>query len=108
MARAVAVLGELAQPQGHCRAPQRATDLPGGSIPGRWVRVLRAAEPDLRSELGGGSRLGARGGWSRSRKVWRAPRAKLSSRDELVTPCHVDRWRREQLVEWRQECLALA
>ena len=37
---------------------------------------------------------GPRGGWSRSRKVWRAPRAKLSSRDELVTPCHVDRWRR--------------
>eukprot|EP00964_Phaeocystis_antarctica_P141982 scaffold107132_cov36-Phaeocystis_antarctica.AAC.1 len=36
--RAVAVLGELAQPQGHCHAPQRATDLPGGSIPGRWVR----------------------------------------------------------------------
>ena len=39
MARAVAVLGELAQPQGHCRAPQRATDLPGGCIPGRWVRA---------------------------------------------------------------------
>eukprot|EP00964_Phaeocystis_antarctica_P058847 scaffold34912_cov68-Phaeocystis_antarctica.AAC.1 len=27
-AQAVAVLGELAQSQGHCRAPQRATDLP--------------------------------------------------------------------------------
>ena len=44
MARAVAVLGELAQPQGHCRAPQRATELPGGCIPGRWVRAPRAAD----------------------------------------------------------------
>eukprot|EP00964_Phaeocystis_antarctica_P004100 scaffold2203_cov24-Phaeocystis_antarctica.AAC.1 len=41
MARAVvAVLGELAQPQGHCRAPQRATDLPGGFIPARWFAHL--------------------------------------------------------------------
>ena len=44
MARAAAVLGELAQPQGHCRAPQRATYLPDGPIPGRWVRAPRAAD----------------------------------------------------------------
>ena len=44
-------------------------------------------------ELGGGSRLGARGGWRRSRKVWRAPHAKLSHRDELDTPYRVDWWR---------------
>eukprot|EP00964_Phaeocystis_antarctica_P023779 scaffold13303_cov70-Phaeocystis_antarctica.AAC.6 len=50
MARAVAVLGELAQPQGHCRAPQRATDLPGGSIPGRWIRAPRAAHRILGKE----------------------------------------------------------
>ena len=43
MARTVAVHGELAQPQGHCCAPQRATDLPGGSILVRWVRAPRAA-----------------------------------------------------------------
>eukprot|EP00964_Phaeocystis_antarctica_P039914 scaffold22808_cov34-Phaeocystis_antarctica.AAC.1 len=43
MARAVAVHDEHAQPQGHCRAPRRATDLPGGPIAGRWVRAPRAA-----------------------------------------------------------------
>eukprot|EP00964_Phaeocystis_antarctica_P136806 scaffold101264_cov29-Phaeocystis_antarctica.AAC.1 len=52
MARAAAVLGELAQPQGHCRAPQRATDLTGGSIPWRWVRVPRAGDRSSRMLAG--------------------------------------------------------
>ena len=45
-------------------------------------------------ELGRGSRVGARGRWSRPQKAWRVPHATLSGRDEHVVPCRASRWRR--------------
>ena len=55
----------------------------------------RASRVDRRGrELGRGSRVGARGRWSRPQKAWRVPHATLSGRDEHVVPCRASRWRR--------------
>ena len=71
-----------------CADPKRRVGTSEAAVRHRTLRVDRRGR-----ELGGGSRLGARGGWRRSRKVWRAPHAKLSHRDELDTPYRVDWWR---------------